>query len=69
MQCSTKPQPVQYNILHCSQCIISYNALAAVSAAVLYTNYSSHGTFELPTQSGTLFDKTVLYPAEFNKTE
>ena len=58
VQCSTKLQPVQYKyILHCGQCIISYNALAAVSAAVLYTNYSTCGTFELPTQSGTYIYK------------
>ena len=29
------------HMLHCGQCIISYNALAVVSAAMLYTNYST----------------------------
>ena len=33
---------------------VRYNALTAVSATVLYTNYSTRGAFKLPTQSGTL---------------
>ena len=39
--------------MHCGQCIISYNALAVVSTAVLYMNYSTRSAFELPMQSGT----------------
>ena len=53
VQCSAKPQPVQYKYI-AGQCIIRYNALTVVSAAVLYMYYSTHDAFELPTQCGTL---------------
>ena len=40
---------------------VHYNALAAVSAAVLYTNYSTSGTFELPMHSGTYSNNIQSY--------
>jgi len=47
------------NRWHCGQYIINYNALAAVCSSAVY-KYSTCGTFELPTQSGTYHYKPSL---------